>query len=1169
MTTFAADLHIHSRFSRATSKSLTIRSLAAWAEVKGLGVLGTGDCTHPGWLAEIERDLVEDGDTGLLRLREPEHLADELPSLGLGSLAGGARFLLEGEISSIYKRGGRVRKVHNLVYLPTVEAAKKLNAKLSQVGNLAADGRPILGLDSRDLLEMVLETHPEAFLIPAHIWTPWFSLFGSMSGFDTVEECYGDLSEHIFAMETGLSSDPAMNWTLSALDRYRLVSNSDAHSGEKLGREANLFRGEASFGDLRRALAAREGDATGACEFLGTVEFFPEEGKYHLDGHRKCNWCMEPAETAAHKGVCPVCGKPATLGVLHRVLDLADRAEASRPGGAPGYESLIPLREVLAEVLEVGAGSKTVTAEYARLLARLGPELTILRETPAADIGHVSPVLAEAVERMRAGKVLRRAGYDGEYGVITVFTPEERAEMRRGRMLTGMTPRRGRKPAARPGESSSPAAAPAPDAEPDPAPSAPPRRAACLNPAQEAAVRARLAPGEAPGPVLVLAGPGTGKTHTLLSRVLRLMQSGAPAQSIAVVTFTRRAADELHERLAARLGPDADLPVADTLHALALDLWTVRRGQPPVLLGEDAARRMFLEALPESMPRRERLALHRDHALARETLVPLAGERGEMARAAAAHVAEAKAVRNQADFTDLLEFLLDLVRGPRFVPPFAHLLVDEVQDLSPLQLEAVLGLAGAPARLAVPPIPPIPPADAGQPGADAPTSSATTPTAPTAPTAPIGADAAEPARDTDDARAESDAEATPPASVEPTTDQAALDATGTASPMPPQEPSAVAQPTGGAGFFAIGDPEQSIYGFRGAAGDVRERLTARWPHLAVISLAENYRSGQGILDASGAVAATNPHLSARPDAPIADIELVEAPDARREADLVAARAAKLLGGNSLTLMEAGGAELSPGDVAVLVRLRALIGPYKAALELAGVPCSAPETEMFWEDARVAAILRVAERLFGLPGGAPEADETGGTEADGGETDAVRADLPEFLLLQGPRVLPGALRETPPFDRYFWDGPAFRDLCQAFEGQGGWVGLLDWVRLETDFASIRQHAQKVRVMTLHAAKGLEFEAVFLPALEDGLLPFAGFGGQSALPVDPAEERRLFYVGLTRAKSRLCLSYARSRTLYGKTEAKEPSPLLNLLPQELLRRTVLARRVQTRQTQLNLF
>ena len=277
MTTFAADLHIHSRYSRATSKSLSVRSLAAWAEVKGIGVLGTGDCTHPGWLDEIGRELREDG-SGLLALRDASGLAGEIPGME-GRLAGTARFMLQGEISSIYKRGGKVRKVHNLVYLPTLEAAKSLNLKLAQVGNLASDGRPILGLDSRTLLSMVLDTHPEAFLVPAHIWTPWFSLFGSMSGFDSVEECFGDLTGHIFAMETGLSSDPGMNWTLSALDRYRMVSNSDAHSGEKLAREANLFKGQASYPGIRQALRAHQTGAGGECEFMGTVEFFPEEGK--------------------------------------------------------------------------------------------------------------------------------------------------------------------------------------------------------------------------------------------------------------------------------------------------------------------------------------------------------------------------------------------------------------------------------------------------------------------------------------------------------------------------------------------------------------------------------------------------------------------------------------------------------------------------------------------------------------------------------------------------------------------------------------------------------------------------------------------------------------------------------------------------------------------------
>ncbi|MBI5518613.1 MAG: UvrD-helicase domain-containing protein [Desulfovibrio sp.] len=1143
MSNFAADLHIHSRFSRATSKGLTIPNLAAWAEVKGIGVLGTGDCTHPGWLSEIERMLKEDG-SGLLSLREPGAIAGQIPGLPT-RLAGSARFMLQGEISSIYKRGGKVRKVHNLVYLPTVEAAKALNAKLAQVGNLASDGRPILGLDSRNLLEMVLETHPEAFLVPAHIWTPWFSLFGSMSGFDSVEECYGDLSEHIFAMETGLSSDPGMNWTLSALDRYRMISNSDAHSGEKLGREANLFRGEASFSGIRNALRAhlpheeRAGE-DGGCEFLGTVEFFPEEGKYHLDGHRKCNWSMEPGETLAHKGLCPVCGKPATLGVLHRVLALADRPEPAQPQGQPGYHSLIPLREVLSEVLDVGAGAKAVTAEYFRLLGRLGPELSILREVPLSDIARAAPVLAEAVERMRAGKVLRRSGFDGEYGVITVFTPEERAQMRQGRMLAGMPARRGRRPALQsPSE-------PETEAEGDPAPAGAeaPRRAG-LNPEQEAAVRAGLDSSDIGGatptaPVLVLAGPGTGKTHTLIARVERLLEAGTAPKSIAVVTFTRRAADELHERLAAKFGDRAELPLADTLHALALDLWTSSKGQPPVLLSEDGARRMFLEALPEAMPRAERLALIRRHALARETLVPLDGEAGETAAKAWAQVAEAKALRNQADFTDLLEFLLAAVRAPGFAAPFAHLLVDEVQDLSALQLEAVLGLAGSPAPGQCPAIPP-----AGRDGT-------------------VSAPGDDPALG-DSARAVGgDADAMNGGMGDG-------DGEGGGKNDGEKDGCAQAQARGPVGFFAIGDPNQSIYGFRGAAGDVRERLLARWPELLVISLGENYRSGQGILDASGHVLPEHPRLRALPENS-AEVELAEAPDDRHEARLIAGRIGALIGGTSLTLMDSAAAPaLAPGDVAVLVRFRALIPPLKAALEQAGLPCSAPEAEVFWEEPRVAAILGVAGRLFGLP---PEEKAQGGAP-DTGETEGMDADLPEFLLLQGPRVLPAALRETPPFDRYFWDGPAFRDLCLAFDEHGGWVGLLDWVRLETGFASIRQSAQKVRILTLHAAKGLEFEAVFLPALEQGILPLCGFGAGDAelTPEALAEERRLLYVGMTRARRRLCLSFARSRTIYGKTLTRQPSPfvteLADRLPAGLLRRTVLAQKVQTRQTHLSLF
>ncbi|MFW5791677.1 MAG: endonuclease Q family protein, partial [Desulfohalobiaceae bacterium] len=364
MELFYADLHIHSRYSRATSKRITPQHLAAWGWIKGLDVVATGDFTHPQWREELKELLVEE-DSGLLRLKAPEALEGEIPWWLEGkSVPASTRFMLVTEISSIYKKGGKVRKIHNLVFMPSLEKAAHFSSRLAQVGNLASDGRPILGLDARHLLEMVLETDPLAFLIPAHIWTPWFSLFGSRSGFDSLEECFGDLSREIFALETGLSSDPEMNWLWSSLDRYRMVSNSDAHSGDKLGREANIFSGERSFEGMYRAL---RGEALGH-KFLGTVEFFPEEGKYHMDGHRKCNVVLNPKETMARGGICPKCGHPVTVGVLHRVLELADRDYPKQPLGQPGYISLVPLTELLSEILGVGPKTKKVMNEYGRLI---------------------------------------------------------------------------------------------------------------------------------------------------------------------------------------------------------------------------------------------------------------------------------------------------------------------------------------------------------------------------------------------------------------------------------------------------------------------------------------------------------------------------------------------------------------------------------------------------------------------------------------------------------------------------------------------------------------------------------------------------------------------------------------------------------------------------------
>lgn len=396
---FYADLHIHSKYSRATSKSSTLEELAAWAQKKGITVLGTGDFTHPAWFSEINEKL-EPAGLGVYKLKDSPVL-----------------FVLSVEISTIYKKGSKTRKVHHIVFMPDLEAAGKFRDRLGSIGNIKSDGRPILGLDSRSLLEITLASGEGSTIIPAHIWTPWFSVLGSKSGFDSIEECYEDLSDHIFALETGLSSDPEMNWRVANLDKYRLVSNSDCHSPSKIAREATVFDTNPDYFSIMTALKTGNG-------YIGTVEFFPEEGKYHMDGHRNCNICMTPSETIKHHGICPVCGKPLTIGVSHRVEELANRPEGSpeRPKTAGEVYSLVPLQEIISEILGVGVQSKSVDRVYENLIQKLGSELSILMDVPVDEISKAyTPLLGEAITRLRAGNVIRKAGFDGEYGVIKLF----------------------------------------------------------------------------------------------------------------------------------------------------------------------------------------------------------------------------------------------------------------------------------------------------------------------------------------------------------------------------------------------------------------------------------------------------------------------------------------------------------------------------------------------------------------------------------------------------------------------------------------------------------------------------------------------------------------------------------------------------------------------------
>ncbi|HLK78348.1 MAG TPA: UvrD-helicase domain-containing protein, partial [Streptosporangiaceae bacterium] len=789
---FTADLHIHSRFSRACSKDCDIEHLSWWALRKGLTVLGTGDFTHPAWAAEL-KDTLTEAEPGLFRIRPDleRRLHRDTPA----SCAGTVRFMLSVEISTIYRRDERTRKVHHLLYAPSFEAADRITAALATIGNLASDGRPILGLDSRDLLEITLDGGPGCFLVPAHVWTPWFAVLGSKSGFDAVRDCYADLAGHIFAVETGLSSDPAMNWTCSSLDGYRLVSNSDAHSPPALGREATVFGTELDYFAMAEALRTGQG-------LEGTLEFFPEEGKYHLDGHRKCGVRIEPEQTTALADRCPACGKPLTVGVLHRVAELADRPAGFRPAGAAGFTCLVQLPQIIGEIVGTGPKSKKVAAEVTRLVGALGPELSILREVPLDDLRRAGGSrLAEAIGRLRRGEVIREAGYDGEYGTIRLFGPGELD----GEALFAMTGPPG-PGSVRKNDSAERASMRQSARRPSPVRG----DAAARSPGTTGSVLDGLdadqrAAALAEGPLLIIAGPGTGKTRTLTHRIAHQVgELGRPAGQFLAITFTRRAAQEMRDRLAGQskstlgAGLDEDLTVT-TFHGLGLRI-----------LREHAA----AAGLPPSF------AVADEAALAR-VAADLAGSEREGRKLAGdpegrpALRAELIA-RGLVDFDGLTELPAALLaREPGIAAGlrarWAFVSVDEYQDIDPVQYELLRAIAGD-----------------------------------------------------------------------------------------------------GTGLTAIGDPDQAIYGFRGADVGIFGRFAADFPGATTVELTTNYRSSPAIVTAAlqaiapSTLVPSRAVAAAHADTPEpGDVSLHEAADEHAEAAWIAAAVDRLLGGASFHSLDSG------------------------------------------------------------------------------------------------------------------------------------------------------------------------------------------------------------------------------------------------------------------------
>ena len=1099
---FYADLHIHSRYSRATSRQMDLEHVYVQAQRKGITVVGTGDATHGAWLEELSEKLVE-AEPGLYKLRDDieRSLDGDVPA----GCRGPVRFVLSAEISNIYSADGQVRKVHNLCLMPDLERARRFRERLLTIGNLDSDGRPILGLDAHDLLEILLELEGGAALIPAHIWTPWYSALGSKSGFDTIEDCYRDLTRYIYAVETGLSSDPEMNWTCSFLDPFVLVSNSDAHSPEKLGREANLFDTELSYFAMRDAMMSARSD-----EFLGTVEFYPEEGKYHLDGHRKCGVVLDPAETVKQNGVCPVCKKLLTVGVANRVFELSDREIGERAPKALPFVRQVPLREVLGQRLQVGATSNRVTQALARTLAKLGPELSILSELPIEEIRRFDPAMAEGISRMRTGEVQVRAGYDGEYGVIDLFEASEipglsgqtsllvprrrkRASRRRAVVPEPATTKAIARDALAVGQVGLGIAGVAASDE------------ALLDKAQDRVVQA------SGSPLLVHAGPGAGKTHVLVERIAHLvLERGVKANQIQVVTFTHRAAESLREGVertlrSRRRGRIPRIPV-DTFHSFCLRLLAEEDGLVPQTLDEDEAQVLLRDVLRRRDVARARrvISLLKQELAAGSASLPAYGiPGGQEQRVLFESYQAALGARKLLDLDDLISQAVAHLQVPgtrnKWQRRCRHLLVDEFQDVNRAQYELV--------RLLCP-------------------------------------------------------------------------ATKTGAPVNARADAVAPE------VVAIGDLDQAIYRFRGADPSFFARFQRDFAGCKRLRLSTNYRSSTEIVSAAELVMSDEgvkrPKVAAAAGLCGLPVVVKRCLSEKAEAEFVAHTVEQLIGGVAHFSMDSERASGDPldavrgfGDFAVLTRTHAQAAPVAEALSRLGVPVRRSGAVRAWRSsAPVRQFLsfvriglgdgrpfdyRMIVPPLGLPGGAvedlPKMDRRRFLAA-------IQEGAPDRLspiLLRSPEEIAaeGAMSLVEAFLRLMEYGPRSpgRDaddpirLLLAMTRGKDWRGadVASRIRSLDDGDLVGREGERVHVLSLHASKGLEFPVVFLLGCDEDSLPYRR-PGQAEEDVDLEEERRLLYVGMTRAARALYLVGSEQRTSQGKTVEARPSRFLAPLQTE---------------------
>ncbi len=1103
---FIADFHIHSKYSIATSKDCEPEMLDFWARRKGIGVIGTGDFTHKAWREELKEKLVPSGE-GLYTLKDDFRKEDQIAGTDIKP-----QFIVSGEISSIYKKNGKVRKVHNLILLPSLEHAEAIAHRLEAIGNLHSNGRPILGLDSRDLLEIVLDNCPEAIFIPAHIWTPHFSLYGAYSGFDEIEECYEDLTGHIYALETGLSSDPPMNWRLSALDNFTLVSNSDAHSPAKLGREANIFNTGLSYSSILHALKNRS-----TKEFHGTIEFFPEEGKYHYDGHRACKVCWKPADTKAAGGICPVCGGRITVGVLHRVEELADRDEGFIPQAAKPFESLVPLNEVIAASIGYTVNSKKVKGRYDDLIRNLGAEFYILCEASLSDIELAAgPHIAEGIRRLRSGRIERQPGFDGQYGKITILDKSE-IEKLSGQLsfITHVSkPRKKSEPLPKNSEEKKIAPDEAEHAPvlADNASSTVPYG---LNEEQWEAVSS-----SSPA-IAVIAGPGTGKTKTLVSRIAYLVERcGIHPSKISAVTFTNKASSEMRARLAKHFKGKqiAKKMTIGTFHSICLQILSGRAQDKLTVIDEYEAVSIMEELLKEM-----KLKISPRNALRGISLLKngasRATEQNKLAVPPAVYDSYCSRLQDYGvmDYDDILLEVLHLFERSEKeaaadkiqANSFSYLLVDEFQDINEIQYRLIKEW-GRKSK----------------------------------------------------------------------------------------------------GIFIIGDPDQAIYGFRGSDFRYFDRFKEDFPAGQHIRLTYNYRSTPQIISSaasviSGKVAGRTAAwpLKAKRKSGIR-VRLLETGSEFSEAVFVAKEINRLVGG--IDMLEAHtmstdhrkrpAAKHPRGfsDIAVLYRTNRQAEILEQCFRKEGIQYVVVGREEFLGEKPVREALAFFSFLLNP---ADTASLSACLKAEGISLAELNfnvlqkyADSEKSLsslarIMEGIEVSPNHQDKLRQFINRLQKYETIIRKEKSWEIIDYWIKeknlsdlrcmelLLNTAVMHDKMSCFLQNlvlgresdivrsggkvyaADAVQLMTIHAAKGLEFPIVFICGVNDGMIPLRN----TSLDADLDEERRLFYVGMTRAQDELILLTSRT-----------PSPFIgDISPEQLVRENAFTQKQTPRYKQAGLF